>query len=173
MSIKKTLLPIATALTMVMACTNNTATKEIESVAQGYLDAMGNYLIDDAIPYASSQTRENTIPVFNFILANTDTAYINSNRPATITIHNTRMLSDTTARVYYHKSTPIKEIDDSVTVILEDGKWLVNVIINLPPMMRPNNIHIERKAVDPSTIHKIPANSVNKEKIMDKYKSNN
>lgn len=166
------LLPITALLALAAACTSS-PTSEIESAAQGYLDAMGNYRIDDAMPYASRETREKTIPTFNFIMAHTDTAYVNSNRPATITIHNTRMLSDTSATVYYHKSTPIKETDDSVTVILEDGKWLVNVIINLPPMMRPNNNHIDRKAVDPSTIHKIPANSVNKEKIMDKYKSNN
>ena len=60
-------------------------------------------------------------------MARSDTNYINSNRPAVITIHKTRMLSDTSARVYYHKSTPIKEIDDSATVLLEDGKWLVDV----------------------------------------------
>lgn len=110
-------------------------TKPIEMAAQGYLDAMGNYLINDAIPYATTQTREKTIPVLNQLMDIADTTYINSNRPATITIKGTKMLTNTSARVYYHKSTPIMEDDDSVLVILEDKQWLVDVQIKPVPIL--------------------------------------
>lgn len=156
------ILMLAAALAAATSCTN--PTKEIEAAAQGYLDAMGNYRIDDAAPYASRETREKTIPTFNFIMAHTDTAYVNSNRPATITIGSTRMLSDTTARVYYHKSTPIKEVDDSVNVILEEGQWLVDFVAVLPPMKAPDKL--TRKAVDPSTIHRIAVDSIDKDKLL-------
>ena len=122
------------ALTLLTACADS-ETKAIEAAAQGYLDAVGNYHFDEAIPYSSRKTREKTLPAFNLILAHSDTVYVNSNRPATITINKTRKLSDTTAWVYYHKSTPIKEVDDSVSVILEDGQWLVDVHIDYLPFM--------------------------------------
>lgn len=146
---------IAITISFVSAACTNSPTKEIEAAAQGYLDAMGNYRIDEAAPYATQQTREKTIPAFNFIMEHSDSAYINSNKPATITIHNTRMLSDTSARVYYHKSTPIKEVDDSVDLLLEEGQWLVDVQVNLPSMSTTP----KRKttpAVDPSTIRRVP-----------------
>lgn len=111
------------------ACANKTE-KEIEEAAQGYLNAMGNYRIEEAAPYATQQTREKTIPtILNLLSLMNDTAYIKSNTPATITIQNTRMISDTLACIYYHKSTPIKEVDDSVMVLFENGKWLVDVHI--------------------------------------------
>lgn len=142
------ILCIGTILTI--AC-SNPQKAEIEQAAQGYLDAMGNYRIDDAAPYATRHTRENAIPTLNKIMARSDTAYINSNRPAVITIHKTRMLSDTSARVYYHKSTPIKEVDDSVTVLLEENRWLVDVRLAPIPFLdmttdslRPRPEHFTR-----------------------------
>ena len=98
---------------------------------------MGNYLIEDASPYATRQTRERTIPTLCTIMSHADTAYINSNRPAEIRIRSSRMQNDTSAVVYYHKSTPIKEVDDSVKVLLEEGKWLVDV--QLAPLPVPNH----------------------------------
>lgn len=132
---KKSILALATAAMLATSC-QDAARQQIEAAAQGYLDAMGNYLIEDAAPYATRQTRERTIPTLCTMMAHADTAYINSNRPAEISIRSSRMLNDTSAVVYYHKSTPIKEVDDSVKVLLEEGKWLVDV--QLAPLPIPN-----------------------------------
>lgn len=130
---------LAISATMMCACGNN-ETKEIEQVAQNYLEAMGNYRIEEAVPFASSYTRENTLPALSSLVAIADTAYINSNRPAVITIHGNKKLSDSTARVYYHKSTPIKEMDDSINVLRENGHWLVDVRINPIPLPKKEDL---------------------------------
>lgn len=158
-------LPFLATLLM-MACSTDPLTEQIEAAAQGYLDAMGDYRINDAAPYATRHTREHTIPAFNFIMAHTsDTAYINSNRPATITIRDTRITSDTSACVYYHKSTPIKEVDDSVIVLLEEGQWLVDVKVNLPNFNAAHDRKRDIPVVDPSKLHRVPVDSVDRSKL--------
>ncbi len=127
---KKTVLLIAVAL-LAVACTDRHS--EIKDAARGYLEAMGNYRIAEAAPFATSHTREHTIPVLLALLERSDTAYINQNTPADITIHGVRMLSDTSAYVYYHKHTPITEQEDSLLMLLEDSLWLADVHLGLIP----------------------------------------
>ena len=148
-------------IVVLMAISCSSDKKEIEAAAKGYLQAMGNYQIDEAIPFASSHTKENTIPFIKHIMEHTDTAYVNSNRPATITIKRTNLISDSIACVYYHKSTPIKEVDDSVTLILENGQWLVD--IHLKPLPFPivkDTTHVPvrnfPKNLQKNTTHKLP-----------------
>lgn len=117
---------VAAAAILFSACVQS-ETHKIEQAAKGYLEAMGNYRIDEAAPFATKQTREKSLPWLNKMKERSDSSFINANQPATIRIKETRMLTDTSARVYYHKSTPINEDDDSVTVILENGQWLVDV----------------------------------------------
>lgn len=152
---------IITFAVLAVACSSREL-NEIEQVAKDYLDAMGNYRIDDAAPYATRFTREHTIPIFNAVMARTDTNYINSNRPATITIHGSRMITDTTARVYYHKSTPIKEVDDSVTLLLEEGRWLVDLRVSMPPILtlKADTLSSELPKNLPKATRRIPADSV-------------
>lgn len=165
---KRTFLVAWVPFLFLTACSNQD-TSQIERSAQGYLDAMGNYLIDDAAPYATRQTREKTIPTFNRIMAICDTNYINSNRPATITLHGTKMLTDTSALVYYHKSTPIMEDDDSLLVIFEGGQWLVEVQLGPIPILsgqeKPKGADILKKVTPKKIVRKIPADSLNKKKM--------
>ena len=114
------------------SCENKSS---IEEAAIGYLQAMGDYRPDEAIPFATQYTRNTTIPVIKRIIEHSDTAYIRKNSPSVITINDIRMVSDSIARVYYHKHTPIKDVDDSVTVVKEENKWLVDVRINVPSML--------------------------------------
>lgn len=111
-----------------VACQSNSNynEEEIRANALGYLQAVGDYHFDDAIPYCTLVTRENTLTTFKYLLDHSDTAYINSNRPSVFTIHKICRLDDSTARVYYHKSTPIKEMDDSLMVVYENGQWLAD-----------------------------------------------
>lgn len=138
------LLYIAAAVCMVAAASCSRHNSEMEQAAKGYLQAMGDYKLDEAIPYATRQTRENTIPTLKKVMARADTNYIKQNTPSVITIKGARMLSDTSAYVYYHKHTPIKDVDDSVTVLLEEGKWLVDVkmrpvpFLNIPDTLEPH-----------------------------------
>lgn len=100
---------------------------EIRVSAKGYLNAMGNYRVADAEPYATQNTRKNSLPMLSMLVSRCDTAYINSNTPAKITIKGVRMLSDTSAYAYYHKRTPITEQEDSLLMLREDGRWLAEV----------------------------------------------
>lgn len=139
--------------------------KEIEAVAQNYLQAMGDYRIEDAVPYASSYTRENTIPVLKHIMDHADTTYINSNKPSVITITKTDMLSDTTARVFYHKHTPIKDVDDDVLVVLENGQWLVDVRVKSLPFNSSQRKMEHIPTINPSDLHKISPDSLDRNKL--------
>ena len=148
------------------ACNSNYNEQEIRSNAQGYLQAVGNYNFDEAIPYASKQTREKTIPIFKHLQEHADTAYVNSNRPAEFTFHNVRRLSDTTARIYYHKHTPIAEIDDSLTLLYEDGHWLADVHLGFIPYVtnKPTHGNVSDIPID-LTMKAYPVDSLKRRKI--------
>lgn len=131
----KQIIALASAtLTMLSLTGCNSNQKHIENTARFYLEAMGNYRIDEATPYSTSFTRENTLPLAKKLTERTDPEYIQSNTPADITIKGSKRLTDTSARVYYHKHTPITEQDDSLTLFLEDGKWLVDVRFKFLPI---------------------------------------
>ncbi len=149
-----TILIIALSL-MAGACTSrNQDERAIRRAAKGYLHAVGNYRMDEAIPYATRNTRENTIPTFKRIMFYSDTAYMNSNKPAKIKLQRVAMLSDTDAWVFYHKHTPIKDVDDSVYVCLEDGQWLVDVRLKPIPFLPPDTIR--RKPDGNTPIKRLP-----------------
>ena len=122
---------------MLLASCGSNPQKEIQKNAYGYLDAMGNYRIDDAKPYASKETCEKTLyAIQNYLMPKVDTNYIKSNTPATIEILGVDILSDTTAVVSYKKTTPITiQNDGRLDMIKEDGRWCAEVIIALPPIM--------------------------------------
>ncbi len=127
-----------TMLCVVAACSRySEEERAIRKSAQCYLDAMGDYMLDEAAPYATRYTRENTLPLFKRVMKYTDTAFMNSNRPADIKIQRVRMINDSAAMVYFHKHSPIKDFNDSVVVLLEDGEWLCDVRVKniafLPP----------------------------------------
>lgn len=131
---RKNIALIALATLTLTACQNGEE-KKIEQAAYGYSKAMGEYQFDDAIPYASRLTRETTIPTFKTMLSFSDTNQLFANRPATITIKKVCQTSDTTAYALYHKHTPIKDIDDTVRLILEDGSWVVHSPIKPLPFV--------------------------------------
>lgn len=149
--VKKIAFVLAGAL-LFLGCADKQQKKEVERAAYGYLDAMGNYRINDAAEFSSSGTRETTIKVFNRMMGICDSAKLMENTPAEITITGVRILDDTTARAYFHKHTPITEQTDSVKLILEDGHWLVDVRIKAPdfldtvlPIPNIDSIRMERE----------------------------
>ena len=121
------------AILLMAGC--NTDEKKIETVAYSYLDAMGNYKIDDARPYASAETCEKTLDVLlHHIMPKVDTGFIVSNTPATIEVLKVSKTSDSTATVDYKKTTPIQVQNGTLDMVKEAGEWKANVIIALSPM---------------------------------------
>lgn len=110
----------------------NSDKKQIKEAAMGYLNATGNYLIDEAMPYASKETREVTLPFLrDKLIPLTPKEYIESNTPATIDLGDIT-INDDTAMVCYTKHTPIKELEGEIHLVREEGKWLVYVPLVLP-----------------------------------------
>ncbi len=118
------------ALLTLVSC--NSDKKQILKAAEGYLDATGNYRIEEAYPYATKETRETTLKFMSeIIMPLTDTNYIKSNSPAEIKIDS--ILRDTdTAWVFYTKTTPLKTLTNSICLIREEGQWLVDVPLSIP-----------------------------------------
>ena len=140
---KRILLGLISAV--VLASCGDNPQKEIHNCAYGYLDAMGNYRIEDAKPYASRQTCEKTLEVLQkSLMPKVDTNYIKSNTPATIEILGVEVLSDTTAVVNYKKTTPITvQNDGRLDMIKEDGRWCAEVIIALPPIVAMDSTELQ------------------------------
>lgn len=135
-----TLLLSALATLLTTACVNE---KAISTTAQGYLDAMANFKPNEAIPYASQATVDGYIKYVNTVLMpQLDTnkvlqQAISVDIPATITIDNIDVTSDTTATVAYTKQTPSRTAHESIALIKEDGKWKVEVLLAAPTMLTP------------------------------------
>ena len=55
-----------------------------------------------------------------------DTGYIAKDTPASIEIISTNILSDSSALVVYHKTTPIKDFTDTLELRKRDGNWLAH-----------------------------------------------
>ena len=121
---------------LLTAC--NSDEKEIARVAQGYLDATGNYLIEEAMPYANQETREKTLTYLRDVLIPmTPKEYMESNTPATIELGEIVRAGDT-AVVCYTKTTPIKVLESEIMLVKEDGEWLVYVPLVLPESIPAN-----------------------------------
>lgn len=106
--------------------------REITQTAYHYIIATGNYDIDAAEPYASQETRETTLAfIKNVLLPMTDTDYLKANTPCTATVDSLLVEGDT-AWVAYTKTTPLSINRNTLTLVKEDGRWLVYVPLNFP-----------------------------------------
>ena len=136
------------------SCEQQAERKAIRKVAYSYLDAMANFRIDDAIPFASQQTREQTIPFAkNFLLANTDTSVILASTPASIVIDSIKVGNDT-AIVSYTETNPLRVKMSTITAIKEEGQWVIDVPLILPAFMGGNGGEIQM----PDSTETLPAN---------------
>lgn len=130
---------------MMLLVSCNSEEKRVEKAAYGYLNATGNYRIDEAEPYASQVTRERTLPfIKEKLIPMTDTNYIKANQPATIVIDSVRVLCADTATVDYTKTTPIRVLTGTIYMVKEEGKWGAYVPLNIPesisvPLPQENN----------------------------------
>ena len=129
---KKNLLLTTAALILLTACANDK--EQIAEVAQGYLDAMGNYRPTEARQYSTPQTCDVTLAFFERVLEFTDSSVYANNIPAEITLGDIVITDDTTATVDFHKSTPSTQQDGTIHLSKRDGTWLVNEVLNVPQL---------------------------------------
>jgi len=152
---KKTFILLC-GLLLLAAC--NSDNKEISTVAQGYLDAMGNYKPSEARPYSTQQTCDVTLSFFEKVMAQTDPAVYANNMPATITLGEI-VIEDTLAEVTFHKSTPSTEQDGTLHCVKRDGKWLVNEVIVIPGLVQAAvDTTIGSRTFDEKTIEEMRQN---------------
>ena len=121
---------IVISLLCVVSC--STEEKQVRQAAMGYLDAMANYRFDDAYAYASKITRDTTLPfITNKLMPMVDSSFLAKNTPATVVIDDVAFLNDT-AWVSYKKTTPIKTLNNTIYLIKEQDRWVVDVVLQLP-----------------------------------------
>lgn len=126
------------------ACGSDNTKKAVEDAAYHYLDAMGNYRVDDAEPYCTKETQDGVLEYSRQLIQVVRPGYIESDTPASITISNIDITSDTTAVVCYRKVTPIKDQEGNVDLVKRGDRWLVHRVIHL---MDSNNSNL------PSYVH--------------------
>lgn len=151
-------------IAFLISCNNES--KEIQTVAQGYLDAMGNYKPAEARPYSTQQTCDVTLSFFESVVAQTDPAIYANNIPATITLGDIA-IDDTLAEVAFHKSTPSMEQDGTLHCVKRDGRWLVNEVIAVPGLVRSavDTTTVAARTFDKETIEEMRKNSSQKGKL--------
>jgi len=129
MKIAKTLLITASILS-ILSCNNQKY--KVQENAEHYIKAMAEYDFDAARQYATEETQHATLDfIESNIMPTVDTNYIKQNTPAKITIDSVCFASDTTATVYFRKTTPIQtNTPASVEMRLRNGKWLAHQIVD-------------------------------------------
>lgn len=131
------LLPCVIMTLMSVSCKNE---KEItlEQTAEKYLYATCEYNIEEACKYATPETALGLQEIGKTLVPMLTPDYIESNTPATIEIVDTKILSDTSATVIYHKTTPVSDYTDSIPLVYRQGEWLVKLSIVIPPYLKEN-----------------------------------
>lgn len=119
-----------------IAC--KTEESKIREIAYNYSFAMANYQVDEAEPYATSETQSTTLQKARMIVKAIDKEYIKSDTPASIDITDVTIIDDTSALAVYHKVTPIKDFSDTLELRKRDGLWKAHAPIPIVYAPDPN-----------------------------------
>lgn len=111
-------------LLLLVSCKNETT--RIKDIAYRYSYAMANYNVGEAEPYATLETKQTTLIAARNLIGKVGQQYIDSDTPAQIEIVSTTIVNDTEAFAIYHKTTPIKDFQDTVRLLNRDGLWQVH-----------------------------------------------
>ena len=137
---------------LALCCSCNSDERAINKVAKGYLNAMANYQIADAYQYATEETCNTTLSfVENDIMPHLAPNIISDNTPATITIDSLELSNDTTALVFYSKTTPLGDMSDQITLHKRGSKWKVHLVIAASPitgLFHSANSKAQTQAID-------------------------
>lgn len=132
---KKNALILCTAVTLLAACSGSDA--DIRRPATRYVQALADYDLAAAYPYATRETQLYTLDYFRVsLMAHLDPAIIAAATPATIDIDSVVRHTDTTATVHYSKTTPQGRMPGlKVDMRLRDGQWLAHQVVQAAPML--------------------------------------
>lgn len=134
-------------LSLLTACCGSEK-KLVEHSADKYLNAMANYNFFEARKYCTPSTRQVTLSyIEKEIMPYLDSSYMEKNTPAEIKIKRVKMTSDSTATVFYHKTTPIKSVDDSLQLVKFKDEWRANQVIAIPGQSK--SVKRAKKKVNP------------------------
>lgn len=131
-------------LLLFASCTSDAG--RAKDIAYRYSYAMANYDVDAAEPYSTLETRQTTIPTVRNLIGKVGQQYIDSDTPAQIEILSTTIVNDTEAYAIYHKTTPIKNFQDTVRLRKRDGQWQVHA--PLPISRKHTQEDIDRMQAD-------------------------
>lgn len=124
-------------MTAILLSACNSDERQIKQAAQGYLDAMANYRIEEAEPYVTEETRDITLLfVEKAIMPNLAPNVIPDNTPATINITSVDITTDTTATVAYTKTTPQETSEETVGLLKRNNEWRVHYVVEIPPIFQ-------------------------------------
>lgn len=137
-----------------VSCNNSNSKKDIKNAAYQYLDAMANYKIDAAVPFCTEETQNSVLVIARNLVSIVEPGYIESDTPAKIKIKKIELTSDTTATVYYNKTTPIKNQNEKVNMLCRDGKWYVHIPMRIPSAEEIP--HGEKQIIDGIEVYTMP-----------------
>ncbi len=117
-------LPIVLSAVVLFSC--NSEKREVERVAQAYLDAETNFKIDEARQYVDGEEMTSALNMIeNFVMPNIEKSVLDSLLPNKVKIKNTEMFADTAAVVSFHSTNPKQESDAQILMRKIDGSWKV------------------------------------------------
>lgn len=102
----------------------NSERRNVENVAQSYLDAVTNFKTDEARKYAAPDF-EQYIEMMDIFVSWAHKDTIASLIPNKVTINDVEIFADTTAIVSFHSSNPRQETDAQIKMNKIDGEWKV------------------------------------------------
>ena len=103
----------------------NSEKREVERIAQAYLDAETNFRIAEARPYVAGEDMTYALDFMEkFVLPNISKELLDSLTPNEVTIKNTELFGDT-AIVSFHSKNLKNESDAQILMVRNDTTWLV------------------------------------------------
>lgn len=112
------------------SCQQLSRKRAVASNAKGFLECVANYDIAGAKNYATQETQEGTLQYIELVVLPMLTPEIlDLSTPATIAIDSIDFTNDTTAQVYYSKTTPQGTSSNAIRMLKRNHKWLVDFVI--------------------------------------------
>lgn len=117
-------LPIVLSAVVLFSC--NSEKREVERVAQAYLDAETNFKIDEARLYVAGDEMTSAMNMIeNFVVPNMEKSVMDSLIPNIVKINDVEMFADTMAIVSFHSTNPKQESDAQIRMRKIEGQWKV------------------------------------------------
>ena len=137
-------LPLLLGALLLASCQNDELA--VRQCAQSYLDAVGNFRIEEAEPYATDETIATYLHyVEEVIMPNLMPEVIASSTPATSVIDDIAFTSYTTATVRFTKTSPKDTQTATLDLVKRNNQWKVHFIPEIPAILTPRRDDLTQK----------------------------